>query len=57
MVLHYGQTIFEGLKCYRREDGGLQLFRPRDNFKRMNISAERLSIPAFDVEDAMAGPA
>ena len=55
MVLHYGQTIFEGLKCYRREDGGLQLFRPRDNFKRMNISAERLSIPAFDVEDAMAG--
>ena len=53
MVLHYGQSIFEGLKCYRRQDGGLQLFRP--NFKRMNISAERLSIPQFDVEDAMAG--
>lgn len=55
MVLHYGQAIFEGLKCYRREDGGLQLFRPRDNFERMNTSAERLSIPTFDVEDAMAG--
>lgn len=55
MVLHYGQTIFEGLKCYRRADGGLQLFRPRDNFKRMNISADRLSIPQFDVEMAMAG--
>ncbi|MEG0144487.1 MAG: branched-chain amino acid aminotransferase [Clostridia bacterium] len=55
MVLHYGQTIFEGLKCYRRDDGGLQLFRPADNFKRMNISAERLSIPQFDEEVAMAG--
>lgn len=55
MVLHYGQAVFEGLKCYRREDGGLQLFRPRDNFERMNISADRLSIPAFEVEDAVAG--
>ena len=55
MVLHYGQTIFEGLKCYRRADGGLQLFRPRDNFARMNISAERLSIPQFDVDTAMDG--
>ncbi|NLG24995.1 MAG: branched chain amino acid aminotransferase, partial [Clostridiales bacterium] len=48
-VLHYGQEIFEGLKCYRRADGGLQLFRPRDNFERFNISAERLCIPAFNV--------
>ncbi|MDO4547976.1 MAG: branched-chain amino acid aminotransferase [Clostridia bacterium] len=55
MVLHYGQTIFEGLKCYRREDGGLQLFRPRDNFARMNISAERLSIPQFDADLALEG--
>lgn len=54
-VLHYGQSIFEGMKCYRRADGGLQLFRPRDNFARMNRSAERLSIPQFDVELAMAG--
>jgi branched-chain amino acid aminotransferase len=55
LVLHYGQTIFEGMKCYRRADGSLQLFRPADNFLRMNRSAERLSIPAFDVEDAMGG--
>ncbi len=55
MVLHYGQTIFEGLKCYRREDGAVQLFRPKDNFRRLNVSAERLSIPAFDEEVAMAG--
>jgi branched-chain amino acid aminotransferase len=54
MVLHYSQTIFEGLKMYRTKDG-FQLFRPRDNFKRMNVSAERMAIPAFDVETAMAG--
>ena len=38
-VFHYAQEIFEGMKCYRRKDGGLQLFRPRDNFERMNRSA------------------
>ena len=54
MVLHYSQTIFEGLKMYRTADG-FQLFRPRDNFRRMNVSAERLAIPQFDVETAMAG--
>lgn len=55
MVLHYGQSVFEGMKCYRRKDGGLQLFRPRDNFARMNRSADRLAIPMFDEEMAMAG--
>ena len=54
-VLHYGQEIFEGMKCYRRKDGGLQLFRPRDNFARMNRSAERMAIPQFDEDVAMAG--
>lgn len=54
-VLHYGQSIFEGMKCYRRADGGLQLFRPRDNFARMNRSADRLSIPQFDEELALEG--
>ena len=54
-VFHYAQEIFEGMKCYRRKDGGLQLFRPRDNFKRMNRSAERMAIPQFDEDVAMAG--
>ena len=54
MVLHYSQTIFEGLKMYRTKDG-FQLFRPRDNFRRMNVSAERMAIPQFDVEVALAG--
>jgi branched-chain amino acid aminotransferase len=48
MVLHYSQTIFEGLKCYRHPDGKLALFRPRDNFSRFNQSAARMSIPLLD---------
>ncbi len=53
MVLHYGQEIFEGLKAYRTKDGSIQLFRPKENFKRMNISAQRLVIPEIPVEDAL----
>lgn len=55
MVFHYGQAIFEGTKCYRREDGGLQLFRPADNLARMTRSAERMGMPALDEETALAG--
>ena len=47
-VLHYGAEIFEGLKAYRRADGGVQLFRPQENVKRMNRSAERMSLPEMD---------
>ena len=50
MCLHYGQTVFEGLKAYRRADGGVQLFRPEENFKRLNRSNERLVIPELPVE-------
>ncbi len=55
MVLHYGQAIFEGTKCYRTNDGGMQLFRPRDNFARMNRSAQRMCIPQLDIELCMEG--
>lgn len=54
-VLHYGQEIFEGMKCYRGKDGGFQLFRPRDNFLRMNRSAKRMGMPEIDVELCMEG--
>ncbi len=54
-VLHYGQEIFEGLKCYRNQEGGFQLFRPRDNFLRMNRSAERMGMAGIDVELCMEG--
>ncbi len=48
MVFHYAQEVFEGLKAYRRADGGIQLFRPIENIRRMNRSCERLSIPVID---------
>ena len=47
-VLHYGAEIFEGLKAYRRADGGVQLFRPMENIRRLNNSAERMSLPLID---------
>lgn len=52
-VLHYGAEIFEGLKAYRRADGGVQLFRPMENIKRMNNSAERMCLPLLDEQDAL----
>ena len=46
-VLHYGSEIFEGLKAYRRADGKVQLFRPMENIRRLNSSAERLCLPTI----------
>jgi branched-chain amino acid aminotransferase len=50
-VLHYGQEIFEGLKAYRRSDGGINLFRPDQNTARFNSSAARMVMPQVPVED------
>lgn len=47
-VLHYGQEVFEGLKAYRNTEGGINLFRAKDNFARMNRSAKRMAMPEFD---------
>ena len=46
-ALHYGQQCFEGLKAYRRKDGGIQLFRPDQNAKRLTNSCRRLLMPEF----------
>ncbi len=53
VVLHYGAEVFEGLKAYRAADGTVRLFRPLDNIRRMNDSAERLCLPVIDEDDAM----
>ena len=45
MVFHYAQEVFEGMKAYRTPDGGVQLFRPYDNARRMQDSCDRLCIP------------
>ncbi|KAJ4716066.1 Branched-chain-amino-acid aminotransferase [Melia azedarach] len=49
-VLNYGQGLFEGLKVYRRKDGGIQLFRPEKNALRMQTGAMRLCMPSPSVE-------
>ncbi|MFI3284946.1 MAG: branched-chain amino acid aminotransferase [Erysipelotrichaceae bacterium] len=51
--LHYGQEVFEGLKAYRTQDNKIQLFRPKDNFARLNVSNKRLVIPEIDEEFAL----
>lgn len=46
-VFHYGQAVFEGMKAYKDEEGGIFLFRPDQNFARINKSAARLAMPEF----------
>ncbi len=53
-ALHYGQQCFEGLKAYRRKDGGVNLFRPDENSKRLNRSAYRLRMPQVPEEMFLA---
>ena len=52
-VLHYGSEIFEGLKAYRTADGSVQLFRPIENIRRLNSSAERLCLPEIPEDLAL----
>ncbi|MEC1180397.1 branched-chain amino acid aminotransferase [Metasolibacillus meyeri] len=53
MIFHYGQSVFEGMKAYKTPAGDVQLFRPERNFKRLNISNDRLCIPAIDEQFAL----
>ena len=53
MVLHYGQAIFEGMKAYRSNEGEILLFRPKDNFARLNRSAVRMCMPRIPVEKVL----
>ncbi len=46
-VFHYGQAVFEGMKAFKDNADSVFLFRPEDNFNRINISASRLAIPEF----------
>ncbi|MBQ2733380.1 MAG: branched-chain amino acid aminotransferase, partial [Clostridia bacterium] len=52
-VFHYGAEVFEGLKAYRRADGEIQFFRPIENARRINNSAERIRLPQIPEEDFM----
>ncbi|TAE40305.1 MAG: branched-chain amino acid aminotransferase [Runella slithyformis] len=54
-ALHYGQSIFEGMKAYKNDDNEVLLFRPLDNLRRLNRSAERMCMPTLPEEIFMAG--
>ena len=54
-ALHYGQAIFEGMKAYKNEQGEVSLFRPLENFKRLNKSAIRMAMPEVPEELFMGG--
>ena len=53
MVLHYAQMSFEGLKAYQTDSGEHVLFRPRENFKRMNRTSLRMCLPELDIEEVL----
>jgi branched-chain amino acid aminotransferase len=54
-MMHYGQAIFEGMKAHRADSSEVLLFRPRENHKRMNRSAERMAMPDVPEELFMEG--
>ncbi|WP_185856323.1 branched-chain amino acid aminotransferase [Blattabacterium cuenoti] len=55
LVFHYGQAIFEGMKAYKDKNGEVFLFRPEENFRRMNRSAIRLEMPTIPESIFMNG--
>ncbi|HMR16138.1 MAG TPA: branched-chain amino acid aminotransferase [Mariniflexile sp.] len=54
-IFHYGQSVFEGMKAYKDANDDVWLFRPLENFKRLNISSKRLAIPELPESYFMDG--
>ena len=54
-ALHYGQAIFEGIKAYKNPQGEARIFRPYENLKRFNFSAERMEMPKISEEIFIEG--
>ena len=54
-ILHYAQGVFEGMKAFLQPDGSVCVFRPDENWARMNRSAERMCMPQFPPELAQEG--
>ena len=53
--LHYGQSIFEGMKAYKNDAGEVKMFRPTANFARMNESARRMCMATLPESVFMGG--
>lgn len=54
-TLHYGQSIFEGMKAYRLQTGEVAMFRPMDNYRRFRLSAERMCLEPVPEELFIGG--
>ena len=54
-VLHYGQSVFEGMKAFKNSNNEILFFRKEENFKRLNKSAVRMSIPEIPKDIFMNG--
>ena len=54
-AIHYGQSIFEGMKAYKNENGSVNIFRPYENLQRFNASAERMCMPTLPEEIFVGG--
>jgi branched-chain amino acid aminotransferase len=54
-AIHYGQSIFEGIKAYKDRKGNAFIFRPHDNYRRFNSSAERMQMPTVPEDLFMEG--
>ncbi|TDQ30272.1 branched-chain amino acid aminotransferase [Tenacibaculum caenipelagi] len=54
-VFHYGQAVFEGMKAYKDDNDDVFLFRPDENFHRLNKSGERLAMPPVPEEVFIEG--
>lgn len=55
IVLHYGQSVFEGVKAFRHDDGEIYIFRYDENIKRLNKSAEIICMPTIPFDLHMEG--
>jgi branched-chain amino acid aminotransferase len=55
LALHYGQTIFEGMKAFRMDNGQVQIFRPDKHHERLQKSADRLCMPVPPAEVFLEG--
>ncbi|HVV02774.1 MAG TPA: branched-chain amino acid aminotransferase [Puia sp.] len=55
LALHYGQTIFEGMKAFRMDDGSINIFRPDKHYERMSLSCERMCMPVVPREVFIEG--
>lgn len=55
LSLHYGQSVFEGMKAFRTKSGDINIFRPQKHLARLNRSLERMVMPPIPEEIFMSG--